>query len=108
MLEGFFNHPSHNGHVRREKEERAESKIVGFIDWNGGGLFHLQFAFSDVVNKVLYTTKNYGAEFAAEKVDFVPDKVLFDPHSDNNIVAYEQTTKEKRVCNSINDTIFKY
>ncbi|CAL8091762.1 unnamed protein product [Orchesella dallaii] len=73
VLEGFFNHPSHNGH----------------------------FAFTDIQNKYLYTTKNYGAEFTANKLDFVPDEVMFDPHSDVNIVAYEKSTKNKQMWVSI-------
>ncbi|ODM87301.1 Sortilin-related receptor, partial [Orchesella cincta] len=73
VLEGFFNHPSHNGH----------------------------FAFTDVQNKYIFTTKNYGAEFTANKLEFVPDEVMFDPHSDLNIVAYEKSTKDKQMWVSI-------
>lgn len=48
-------------------------------------------------NKIVFTTRNYGADFTASKVEFVPDEVEFDPHSDVNIVAYETSTSTKQV-----------
>ena len=46
---------------------------------------------------MIYTTDNYGAEFRATKVLFVPDEISFDPFGDETILAYEKSTPEKRV-----------
>lgn len=57
--------------------------------------YDLQFIFTDVQNRVVFTTRNFGDNFNSTLVSFSPDEVIFDPLLPNNVVAYEKTGQKE-------------
>ena len=63
-------------------------------------IFFVQFIFTDVQNKYIFTTSAYGTTFNKTKLSFIPDEVTFDPNSDHTILAYEKFTPDRQVSST--------